>query len=218
MPKRYTVRRGDCVASIAYQHGHFSDTLWNHAQNAGLKSKRRDPYVLGEGDVIIVPDLELGNETVATSKVHRFRRRGVPEKLSVQLLNHDTPFATRSYTLRVDGTVLSGTSDADGVVERWIAPDAKSAQLSFTPLEGEDPDTLTWTFELGALAPIEDEAGVVARIENLAYDVTSEGDEALPPAERATKVIMEMQIAEGLPPTGELDSKTLYALAKRHGC
>jgi LysM repeat protein len=47
MTTRYTVKQGDHLSSIAHEYG-FPDyqTIWNHADNAQLKQKRKNPNVL----------------------------------------------------------------------------------------------------------------------------------------------------------------------------
>ena len=49
MPQ-YTVRQGDSIASIAFDHGFRWETIWQHPNNAGIRELRENPYVLHPGD------------------------------------------------------------------------------------------------------------------------------------------------------------------------
>jgi hypothetical protein len=87
MPEEdYIVKDGDCVSSIAFNHGFFWETLWNSGHNAELKSKRKDPNILQEGDVVHIPELTLKDESCATEKRHEFKLKGVPAKLKLRLM------------------------------------------------------------------------------------------------------------------------------------
>ena len=79
----YTVKQGDCISSIAQKHGLFWDKVWNHPKNANLQERRKDPNVLSPGDVVFVPDKDEKEESGATEQRHRFKRKGVPEKLRI---------------------------------------------------------------------------------------------------------------------------------------
>ena len=86
MPKDYKIQHGDCIGSIAFDHGFFWETLWNHTQNSKLKSKRKDPNVLKVGDVVHIPDLSIKQESTATDQCHHFKLKGVPAKLKLKLM------------------------------------------------------------------------------------------------------------------------------------
>lgn len=49
MAEDYIVKAGDCLNSIAYEHGFYWETLWSHPANAGLKAKRKNPDALLAG-------------------------------------------------------------------------------------------------------------------------------------------------------------------------
>lgn len=87
----YVVRTGDCIASIACDHGHVWETLWNEPANAELKSARTDPNVLLDGDRLTIPALRPRSEARATGQRHRFLRKGVPAKLRLRLLEERSP-------------------------------------------------------------------------------------------------------------------------------
>lgn len=91
MAEDYPARLGDCISSIAYEHGFFWETLWNHPQNAELKSDRKEPNVLKEGDIVYIPDLTLKEESGASEKRHRFKLKGVPAKLRLRIMEEPKP-------------------------------------------------------------------------------------------------------------------------------
>ena len=59
MAEDYTVKEGDCIASLAYDRGLLWQTVWNHPLNALLKTQRQDPNVLKPGDIVHLPDKQL---------------------------------------------------------------------------------------------------------------------------------------------------------------
>jgi len=81
-----TVKQGDCISSIAQKHGLFWDKVWNHPKNAKLQETRKDPNVLSPGDVVFVPDKEEKEESGATEQRHRFKKKGVPAKLRLRIM------------------------------------------------------------------------------------------------------------------------------------
>ncbi len=91
MSEDYKVQPGDCISSIAYAHGFFWETLWNHGSNSELKSQRRDPNILNEGDLVHIPDLTLKQESGSTEKRHSFKLKGVPAKLKLKLMRPKPP-------------------------------------------------------------------------------------------------------------------------------
>lgn len=51
----YVVEAGDWLAKIAEEHGSTVSVIWNHPDNAELRSKRGSPDVLHPGDVLHIP-------------------------------------------------------------------------------------------------------------------------------------------------------------------
>jgi hypothetical protein len=91
MPERYQVQPGDCISSIAFEHGFFWKTLWRHAENSELKSLRKNPNILKEGDEVVIPDLEAKIESRPTEQRHRFRLKGAPAKLRLRIVEPGAP-------------------------------------------------------------------------------------------------------------------------------
>ena len=85
--KRHEVKAGDCVSSIAYQHGFAPETVWRHDENAPLRERRASMYVLMPGDVVVIPDRTAKTEICASGQRHVFRRVGVPEKLRIRFID-----------------------------------------------------------------------------------------------------------------------------------
>src|SRR4051812_18010485 len=107
MSSKHTVQSGDCISSIAAEHGFFPDTIWDHPENAALKQTRKAPNVLASGDVVYTPDRRVQELERPTEKRHRFKRIGVPDVLRLQMLDHDDqPIANRPYFLDIDGATF----------------------------------------------------------------------------------------------------------------
>jgi len=203
MPVSHKVKQGECLSSIADRLGRFWQQLWDHPDNAELKNLRKDPNVLYDGDVVVIPDLVEHEESCATEQRHRFRRKGVPAKLKVRILRDDKPRADLPYTLEIDSLTVKGKTDGDGFVESEIPPGAARGRLSV----GKGTDLDIFDLLLGALDPIETEDGVLERLEGLGYDISRGVGPAL----------SEFQAKEGLEPTGTPDAGTRDKLKERFG-
>lgn len=206
----YNVSSGDCIASIAYEHGHFPDTIWEHAQNATLKDTRKNPNVLFPSDRVFVPDLEEGPVLCATAQMHKFVRKAVPAKLRVQLVFNGKPRANIPFTLTVDGTPIDGTTDGQGWVDVGIPPDAKRGVLKLRPPGAEEE---VFHLQLGTLDPTDTVEGQKGRLRNLAF-FQGEIDDRITP--EFTNALRAFQKANGLEVTGEADAETRSRLKEKH--
>jgi len=222
MPEDYEVQPGDCMSSIAYEHGFFWQTLWNLPENAELKAQRKDPNVLMTGDIVHIPDLTVKRESGATDQRHKFMLKGVPETLRVKLLDLDQkPRANLQYTFVIDGNLRRGTTDSNGELKESIPPAAMKGKLIIPTLPGEDgkpnprkPPTREMELQLGNLDPITEVSGVKARLANLGlYKGSLDGnvDDAM------QKAVSTFQTQQGLPVTGTADAATKAQLQKLHG-
>lgn len=205
MPRRHEVREGECIATIADQYGLFPPTIWDAPANAALRAQRKSPYVLAPGDVLTIPDVRPRRETAPTGAVHRFKRKGVPEKLSFVLADDGRPRADLPYTLEVDGRRIDGRTGADGRVEHWIPPDAKQATLVID-------DDERYTIALGRLDPESSDEGALRRLENLGLLARGFRDR-----DSIEDAVQRFQRAQGLTASGTLDAATRDRLREAHG-
>jgi len=210
MPIDYVVKQGDCVSSIAAEHGLLPDKIWNHPANAELKRKRENRNILFEGDILVIPDIEVREEMRPTDQRHKFRRKGAPEKLKIVLLDErDLPRKGLRYVLNVDGKFREGYTKNDGSLEEPIDPAAKLANLSV--FDGEI--TEEHELKLGYLDPLTEASGVQMRLSNLGFEcpVSGQMDEA------TAQAIIEFQEERGLKVTGEMDDSTRNKLKEVYG-
>jgi len=207
--KKYTVRQGDCISSIAFKYGLFPDTIWNDSKNNKLKQDRKDPNVLLPGDEVYIRDKEEKEESCSSEKKHRFKRKGVPERLRIQFMDEeDKPRSNESYTLEIDGDLSESKTDKDGKVEIWIPPNAKKGKITF-PDSGEE-----YELELGELDPVTEITGVQARLSNLGF---YEGEVDGKMCEELEQAIRDFQENKGLETTGKLDESFRQKLEKVYG-
>ena len=202
----YKVKQGDCLSSIAVEHGFFPDTVWNHDQNRELRACRPDPNVLEDGDRIFIPDKRLGSQTAASEETHRFRRKGVPELLRLQLEEGGEARASLEFRIVIDGKIERGFTDDKGWLECSIPANARTAEL----LIGESE---SYTIKLGHLDPVDSREGLVARLCNLGHlSAANPGDEEIALA------IAAFQKEHKLATTGETDAALQDKLVAAHGC
>jgi hypothetical protein len=205
---KHTVIQGDCLSSIAEDYGFFWETLWNLPENKKLNQTRKDPNVLLPGDVVVVPDKRKKIEDGVAEQRHRFRKKGVPAMLHLQLLEEDEPRANQSYVLYIDGELLSGTTDCNGMLLCSISPNAREGRLVLSESGDE------YLLNLGGIDPITQLSGVQQRMYNLGYDC-GPADNLLGP--RTQEALRQFQIASRLPETGEPDQETQSLLEQKHG-
>jgi hypothetical protein len=206
----YEVKQGDCIESIAFQHGLLWENVWNHPQNLNLKEKRKDPNALFPGDLVFIPDKEEKQESGATEQCHRFRYKSVPSSLHIILKRADGPRANEPYVIEVDGSTFSGTTNAKGEIRRTIPPNARHCKLKV----GKEPNVTAYDLSLGHIDPITEVSGVQGRLMNLGYDCGAIDGKLSPRTVGALKAFQEKV---GLKPTGQIDQPTRDALQREHG-
>ena len=211
MTKTHVIRPGDCIASVAFENGLRTDTLWEHPDNAALRGQRESGFLLVPGDALVVPDPRPRRAACATGNRHVFKRHGVPEKLRIRLEDEGLPRMLVPYVLVIDGRTSSGHTDEEGRLEAWISPDAREGSLQ---VEDDPPMAIA----LGRLEPVSQDQGAHDRLRNLGLlDTGGIDEEGLDDAGRVTLALLRFQTLEELPPSGLLDDDTRAALAAAHG-
>jgi hypothetical protein len=195
MPK-HIIGQGESIPSIAVKSGFFSDTIWNHPENAKLKELRKDMNVLMTGDEVFIPDKELKEESGATEQKHRFRRKGEPHKLKLKLMAMGKPRANEAYVLDIDGQLIEGKTDTTGKLEQTIPGKARSATLILRG--GKEKQVLN----IGNLDPLDAVSGVQQRLNNLGFDCGTENDEL---NEALAQALSKFQAKHNLAITGQID-------------
>jgi N-acetylmuramoyl-L-alanine amidase len=204
----YVVKPGECLNSIGYEHGFFPDTLWKLPENSELKIARKDPNVLIAGDRVHIPELRPREESCATEKLHRFKRKGVPAKFTITLNDLGKPRANEDYVLDVDGKLISGKTDGKGTLSAAILPNAKVGRLRV----GKDQEEIVINF--GHIDPITTLSGVQGRLQNMGlYHGPVDGK-----MNAETKsAIAEFQRQQNITGEGKLDEKTRQAILEANG-
>ena len=205
---KHVVKPGECLESIAFKFGFSWKTIWNFGENAELKRLRRDPNLMYPGDVVVVPDQENRNESIATGALHRFKCKHMISNLNLQLLENGKPLKEAPFRLLIDGQTQTGKTDANGEIDVKISP---AAQLGHLTLINSGRKFI---LELGKLAPPDKVTGYQARLKNLGY---YQGKIDGIAGEATAKAIASFQRDISQNDTGIADPATLEALQKAHG-
>lgn len=208
MPTEHTVKNGDSITSLAEKYGLFETTIWMHADNAKLREKRSNKNILAPGDVVIIPDKTIHQESCAAGSKYKFKRKGVPAKFRVQLFDQSEARANQSYRFDIDGKLLEGTTDDDGILVETVSPNAQKGILII------GPDNEKIEFEFGTLQPTDSTYGAAQRLTNLGFysgklDVAEDDDYLI-------QAIKKFQVKNDLPCTGALDSTSKEKLTYVH--
>jgi peptidoglycan hydrolase-like protein with peptidoglycan-binding domain len=167
----YTVSQGEHVPGIAASNG-FTDynTIWNHPNNADLKSKRQNPNVLFPGDSLYIPDRQQGEYARPTDKRHPFVKKGKPLKLRLTLQDqYEKPIANADCLLTVDADSHRLKSDANGKIEVDIPPTASKSQLLIQDSDQTPYGGIAIPIKIGELDPVEEISGQQGRLSGLGY-------------------------------------------------
>jgi hypothetical protein len=180
MSKTRRVKQAEHLSGIAAQEG-FADfhTIFDHAKNESLKSRKRDPHVLFPGDEVFIPDREDRNEVRATDSAHRFDAEIRPLFLRCKLLDWQRdPIKSAPCKLRIDAATMPPlTSNGAGILEQRIGRLAQTGDIEaeLPPPKvlgkGEQPLPRQATFhvKIGSLNPETKLSGQQARLNNLGY-------------------------------------------------
>jgi hypothetical protein len=209
-PHYHLIGSDDCILSLADENGLWWKTVWEHANNSEIKKLRGKPSCLRQGDWVYMPELTTRQEPGATEKRHRFRRLGIPAYLHIRLMRDHQPRANLDYQLTIEGTTITGTTNAKGELHEPIPPGARQGVLRTR--EGD-----RWSevqLNLGELDPHKHDSGARARLANLGYSPGSEDEDNS--QERLGAAVRTFQEREGLEVTGELDEQTHSHLEKLH--
>lgn len=199
------VGANDSILSIAKANGFYWSTLWNHPNNSALKSQRKTPEVLQEGDQVYVPPIDPKKVSKPNEARHKFKLKGEQAKFKIRLLTMDEARANEDYTLIIDGTVKTGKTDGNGMIETDIPNDAKGGELRLQ--NGKEVYPIT----IGRLDPVDSPSGVRQRLSSLGFQPEPD------PADQMPKDTLKLfQAKYKLNVTGEYDGATKGKLQELH--
>jgi LysM repeat protein len=217
MATDYTVQQGDYLSKIANDFG-FSDyrTIWNHPDNAELKSKRKNPNVLYPGDKLVIPDRQLREESCAVDKKHIFNVKRPELRLRLVLEDmYEKPIANAQCLLTVESDFRTITTDAQGKIDEPLPPATTSATLIIQDAKQTHLNSVRIPIKIGHLDPLEELSGQKARLKNLGY-FPGKGDDNNDP--QFVTAVERFQAEHGLTVDGICGPKTQGKLMDVHGC
>jgi putative peptidoglycan binding protein/LysM domain-containing protein len=211
----YTVKQGDCLASIAKSFG-FSDwrKIYDDPANAEFKKKRPNPNLIFAGDRLTIPDKNPKEVSRDASAQHVFKVKTKKTKVRLKLKNQDDQcFDGKKYKLEVGGRTFQGTTGGDGLVEHEIPADAVDGKLTLWLDADTSKPGLLWALKLGHLDPVDEATGAQARLKNLGFD-PGKIDGIVGPKTKAA--IGAFQLLHGLQVSSTLDAATRSRLQQLH--
>jgi hypothetical protein len=166
---QHTVRRGECMTSIAARHG-FADyrNIYEDPANAALKAKRPNPNLLFPGDIVAIPERKPTIFECETGKTHTFELKPRKRMLRIRLEEKaGVPITDVPAMLIVSSNEkYETTSDKDGILKFELPLQTKRALLQAGGIVRQ--------IRIGDLNPLQDAhdggvSGVQARLKNLGF-------------------------------------------------
>lgn len=206
MADYHPVARGECITSISDRYGFYWRTLWDHGLNAQLKERREDPNTLVPGDAVYIPDKRRKEEPINTGAFHKFKKRGIPAVVRLQIFDGEEFRANQEYKFFIEGETHSGVTDDSGFLEVHVDPSVRKGKLTI------GPDEAVLQFLFGELPPIEQMDGVQARLVNLGFycEINGELDDLTREALQAFQERFELETS------GDANDATRAQLLSMH--
>jgi hypothetical protein len=226
MAGKHVVEPGESPSQIAARYG-FEDwaTIYQHADNADLREKRKDMGAIFPGDGVAIPKREPKVFTLPTGKRHRIVVKRPKSKLNVVVKDGEgEPLAGKAFELRAPSLPepIVGTTSGDGNVTCNLPAALTQAQLVVWDSDDKKGMRYVWALALAGLFAPETESGVRQRLNNLGYHagqasnaVADDADEV--PADPLGLAIAAFQEDNGLDVTGKIDDDTRSKLVEAHG-
>lgn len=210
--RTHVVRPGDCIETIAEEHGCAPDALWAHARNAGLRRSRPNPNLLAPGDVVHVPAEVVSDGVLLRPGVVNVLR-GTPATTTLKVclqrrgVAGPEPLAGLPFLVLCGRAKVSGTTTLDGQVEAHVPVAERFARIVLHPAT---PDEIVLEVKIGYLDPHDLRSGMVQRLGNLGYL------DALRSPEAVAHGLERFQHDHGLEPTAAFDEATSTRLRREH--
>jgi hypothetical protein len=205
----HKVVEGEHISKIALKY-HFSDynIIWDHGNNADLKTRRPNPNVLNPGDTVFVPDKTPKTETRATALTHTFKIEIPKLEVWIQILDFDgAPANALPSNIKVESDEASLNCGPTGLLRKPILRNDENGHLTVESLRIDVP------FKIGHLDPVDEPTGCQARLNNLGYNAGPVGN---PEPLQFRSAVEEFQCDNDLPVTGECDDATKAKLLELH--
>lgn len=210
MSSNYSVAKGDHIPRIAEKFHFFDYTIiWDHANNAALKTSRVNPNILYPGDTVFIPDKTPQTETRPTTRTHKFKVK--PQKLQLRLLilDYDGEPVTADLRYKIEGDAGS-VSASSGLFKKPILRSWENGSIRVDKL-----NIIDVPLKIGWLDPVEYQSGQVARLNNLGYNA---GSVESPDPDQFRSAVEEFQCDNDLDVTGTCDQDTQSKLKEVHKC
>jgi hypothetical protein len=240
---KHRIQQGESIASLAYQRGLWTQTVWDHAENSVLKQARAERNALLPGDEVFLPEKTIKNESGATDQCHRFRRKGIPEHLRIRVIQEapsDEALGEQASSDTEENTSMAEANatqspatyegranvpyhlDIDGVVTTGTTDDEGFVDCPIPPdarsgrltIDPGQPDERVLPLQLGHLNPLSELSGVVQRLRNLGFDCDEPTDGN---TEALEETLRFFQGRHDLTVTGQADDATRDKLSELHG-
>ena len=206
MPHDHEISVGENIFEIAARTGFSAEYLWDLPQNKKLADLRIHMNVLLPGDILHIPDPPPFSRSCAMHQRHVFRRKGIPPKLRLQMLEEGIPKANMKFSLTVNGVTLTGVTDAEGTLEAFVPADAVDGELLLE-------DQSIYQLQFGELNPPNEITGIQNRLNNLGFDCGTPTGEW---NAETSAALLYFQASVSLPETGELDDATPAEVEAAH--